>query len=302
MTAAVREARGTSGALRSEHTVDGARTVLHTFGDPAAPPLLALHGLRGSHHGLAPLASRLGGLRVVVPDLPGFGASPPFRDRAHDVAGYARWASVLLHELGPGAALLGHSFGSILATAVSTATAVSAAGAVSTGTATAPRALVLVNPVAEPASSAGGITGAGTRATALLHEGAARLGLAGVLRHRLLADAATASMATTTDPALRRWIAAEHREHFGTFAGIDSLMEAFRAAGAGSALPWAPLVTAPVLLLAGARDRVAPAAGQHVLAAAFPDARLVLLPRTGHLVHYEAPAWAAREIAGFLGR
>ncbi|MBP2366242.1 alpha/beta fold hydrolase [Pseudonocardia parietis] len=276
------------GAVLEERVVDGAPTAVHTFGDPDAPPLLALHGLRGSHHGLAPLATRLGGLRVVVPDLPGFGASPPFRDRAHDVAGYARWAGALLRDLGPGTALLGHSFGSIVATALSAVTA--------------PRALVLVNPIAEPASSAGGITGAGTRATALLHEGAARLGLAGVLRHRLLADAATASMTTTTDPALRRWIAAEHREHFGTFAGIGSLMEAFRAAGAGSARPWAPLVTAPVLLLAGGRDRVAPAAGQHALAAAFPDARLVVLPRTGHLVHYEAPAWAAREIAGFLGR
>ena len=285
MTAALRVGAPRTG--RAERTVDGARTVVHTVGDPAAPPLLALHGLRGSHHGLAPLAARLPGLRVVVPDLPGFGASPPFTDRAHDVAGYARWAAALLRDLGPGAALLGHSFGSVVATA--------------TAATAAPRALVLLNPIAEPASAAGGVTGAGTRLTALLHEGAARLRLDGVLRHRLLADAATATMATTTDPLLRHWIADEHRARFGTFADVRSLLEAFRAAGSGSARSWAPRVTAPVLLLAGARDRVAPVAGQHALAAAFPDARLVLLPRTGHLVHYEAPAWAAREITGFLG-
>lgn len=267
-------------------TVDGAPTALHEFGDPAAPPLLALHGLRGSHHGLAPLASRIAGARVVVPDLPGFGASAPFAGRAHDVDGYARWAAALLAELGPDASLLGHSFGSIVATAVA-----AQAG---------PRALVLVNPIAEPADAAGGITGIGTRFTAWVHETAAGRSWDGVLRHRLLADAATVSMATTRDPRLRRWIAAEHRARFGTYATTDSLLEAFRAAGAGSALPWAHAVDAPALLLAGARDRVAPLAGQHRLAAAFGDARLAVLPRTGHLVHYEAPAWAAREIGEFL--
>ncbi|MEJ8278393.1 alpha/beta fold hydrolase [Pseudonocardia spirodelae] len=277
-------------AAGREELVDGARTVVHTLGDPGGAPLLALHGLRGSHHGLAPLASHLAGYRVVVPDLPGFGASPPFTDRRHDVDGYARWAAALLASLGPGTVLLGHSFGSVVAAAVCAAAA------------TTPRALVLVNPIAEPASAAGGVTGAGTAATALLHSGAARLGLDGVLRSRLLADAATLSMTTTRDPALRRWITAEHRAHFGTYATTESLLECFHAAGSGSVRPWAPRITVPTLLLAGARDRVAPPAGQHALAAAFGDARLVLLPRTGHLVHYEAPAWAAREIRGFLPR
>lgn len=276
------------GAVRSgTATVDGAPTALHEFGDPDAPPLLALHGLRGSHHGLAPLAARIGGARVVVPDLPGFGASAPFTDRAHDVPGYTRWAAALLDGLGPGAALLGHSFGSVVATAVAARAR--------------PRALVLVNPIAEPASAAGGVTGIGTRVTAWAHETAAGRSWDAALRHRLLADAATVSMATTRDPALRRWIAAEHRTHFGGYATTAALMEAFRAAGAGSALPWARAVGAPALLLAGARDRVAPLAGVHRLAAALGDARLAVLPRTGHLVHYEAPAWAAREIGAFLG-
>lgn len=270
----------------TRRTVDGAATAWHEFGDPAGPPLLALHGLRGSHHGLAPLASRLAGARVVVPDLPGFGASPPFADRAHDVDGYARWASALLHGLGPGAALLGHSFGSVLAAAVAARTP--------------PRALVLLNPIAERSDAAGGITGLGTRLTAALHETAAARSWDGVLRHRLLADAATVSMATTRDAALRRMITAEHRAHFGTFATVDALLEAFRAAGAGAVLPWAPRIGAPTLLLAGARDRVAPLPGQHRLAAALPGARLAVLPRTGHLLHYEAPAWAAREIGTFL--
>lgn len=272
------------------HVVDGAPTVVHTLGDPDGAPVLALHGLRGSHHGLAPLASRLAGYRVVVPDLPGFGASPAFTDRTHDVDGYARWASALLADLGPDTVLLGHSFGSIVAAAVCAAAA------------TTPRALVLVNPIAEPASDAGGVTGLGTAATALLHSGAARLGLDGLLRHRLLADAATVSMTTTRDPLLRHWISDEHRAHFGTFATTASLLECLRAAGSGSVRPWAPRITVPTLLLAGARDRVAPPAGQHALAAAFADARLVLLPRTGHLLHYEAPAWAAREIRGFVAR
>ncbi|MFP5020132.1 alpha/beta fold hydrolase [Pseudonocardia phyllosphaerae] len=277
-------------AATAEAVVDGARTALHEFGDPGAPPLLALHGLRGSHHGLAPMASRIRGARVVVPDLPGFGASPAFGDRTHDVEGYARWASALLDELGPEASLLGHSFGSIVAARI----AVDRRSA-------PPRRLVLVNPIAEPADGASGITRIGTELTALLHETAARRGWEGVLRHRLLADAATASMTTTRDAGVRHFVATEHRTHFGTFATTTSLIESFRAASAGSVLPWAADLRVPTLLLAGAKDRVAPLPGQERLAAAIPaEHRLAVLPGVGHLVHYEAPAWAAREIEAFL--
>src|SRR5918994_4476982 len=92
------------------------RTKLWVYGpDDAAHRVVFLHGLRGDHHGLEPIVAHLEGVRVVVPDLPGFGASPPLPSDRHDVAGYAAWTRDLLTALAPDgdAVLAGHSFGSI---------------------------------------------------------------------------------------------------------------------------------------------------------------------------------------------
>jgi pimeloyl-ACP methyl ester carboxylesterase len=55
-----------------------------------------------------------------------------------------------------------------------------------------------------------------------------------------------------------------------------------------------------VLLVAGERDEVAPLAGQFELLESFPDARLDVIPRVGHLIHYETPDAAAHAIRAFL--
>ena len=78
-----------------------------TYGDEAAPAVVMLHGLRGDHHGLEPIVSHLSGLRVVVPDLPGFGETPPLLGRRHDLPGYAAWARTFVETVAPGAALAG---------------------------------------------------------------------------------------------------------------------------------------------------------------------------------------------------
>jgi Predicted hydrolases or acyltransferases (alpha/beta hydrolase superfamily) len=62
----------------------------------------------------------------------------------------------------------------------------------------------------------------------------------------------------------------------------------------------APRVTVPVLMIAGANDRIAPLSGQLATVGLFPDARLVVLPTVGHLIHYEAAAGAADAIRTFV--
>jgi pimeloyl-ACP methyl ester carboxylesterase len=60
-------------------------------------------------------------------------------------------------------------------------------------------------------------------------------------------------------------------------------------------------VAVPTLLVAAERDDIAPLAAQQALLPRFPDAHLVVVPGTGHLAHYEAPAAVAAAITGFLG-
>ena len=59
-------------------------------------------------------------------------------------------------------------------------------------------------------------------------------------------------------------------------------------------------ITCPTLVLAGRDDQVTPPKVQLELAAAIPDATLVLLPRCGHLAPLERPDAVARQLTGWL--
>lgn len=258
------------------------------YGDGARRMVL-LHGLRGDHHGLEPIIAHLpvdAGLTVVVPDLPGFGASAPLAVGRHDVEGYAAWAGKLLAEVGADV-LAGHSFGSIIAAAAARDAPLTA--------------LVLVNPIAGsavtgPRRGMTHLTVSYHRLAGLLPE---RAGTA-LLRHPLVARIAGSAMATTRDRALRRWIHAEHARYFSGFADRRVLLEAFGASIGSDVGGFAPDVTASTLLVAADRDDISPLPAQRHLLACFADARLAVVGDTGHLAHYEAPAAVAGAITAFL--
>ncbi|MBV9920987.1 MAG: alpha/beta hydrolase [Pseudonocardia sp.] len=269
---------------RDEFALRGGRTACWTYGPPdAAHSVVFLHGLRGDHHGLEPIVAHLGSLRAVVPDLPGFGASPPLPHDPHDIAGYAAWAAELLAAVGGDPVLAGHSFGSVVAAA--------------TAVETRPRALVLVNPIATvPRHAMTKLTVGYHRLAAALPE---RLGEA-LLRSPSVTRIASAAMTTTPDPALRRWIHAEHGRYFAGFADRRVLLEAFHASISRDVAEFASAVHARTLLVAAERDGIAPLPAQRVLVGRFPDARLVIVPDVGHLAHYEAPAAVAEAITEFV--
>ena len=74
--------------VRSESVeVFGRTTRYWVYGpDDAAVTLVAVHGFRGDPHGLEPVVAFLDGIRVIAPDLPGFGEAEAFVDREHSVA------------------------------------------------------------------------------------------------------------------------------------------------------------------------------------------------------------------------
>jgi pimeloyl-ACP methyl ester carboxylesterase len=274
-----------------ELALRGGRTRLWVYGpDDAARRIVFVHGLRGDHHGLEPIVAHLGDVQVVVPDLPGFGASPPLPSDRHDIAGYSAWTRDLLAAVAPDgdAVLAGHSFGSIV-------TAAAVAGGASV------RGLVLVNPIA--ASALAGPRRFMTGLTVLYHRFAGALPESAgtwLLRHPLMTRIASVAMATTPDAALRRWIHAEHGRYFSTFADRRTLLEAFHASVRHDVGESAAAVAAPTLLVAAEHDDIGPLPAQRALAGRFADARLAVVATTGHLAHYEAPADVAREIEAFV--
>ncbi|MCH6470291.1 alpha/beta fold hydrolase [Sinomonas terrae] len=289
---------------RTTVEVLGSETAVFTYdpveGERAATPaeagtlptILAIHGFRGTHHGLLRIVDLLPDIRIVMPDLPGFGASSPMSGHHHDIDGYAAWVDALAQALGlgPDTVLLGHSFGSIVAARVCS----EHPGRFSR--------LVLVNPISSPAlEGPQGILSRLAvgyyRAGAGLPEGAG----SALLRHPAIVRVMSEAMAKTRDPELRRFVHAQHAQYFSSFASRDVLLESFRASVSHTAAEAADELSLPVLLIAGDRDEVAPLPAVRKFHARLADSRLTVIPGVGHLIHYETPQPAADAIHAFLG-
>lgn len=274
---------------RHEAAVLGGTTAYWVYGpDDAAVTVLAVHGFRGEHHGLEPVVAHLDGVRVISPDLPGFGESTPLPGIRHTLEAYAQWLTAFAEAVAPGAIVLGHSFGSIVA-----------AAAVAGGLPT-PR-LVLVNPIGAPALE--GPRGLLTRLAVFYYWAGARLPRAlgdALLRSRLIVRIMSVSMAKTKDRALRAFIHDQHDTHFSRFADRDVLHDAFVASVSHDVREFAPEIAQPTLLVAADRDDITPIEAERRLRTLFADAQLTEIAGVGHLIHYETPRAAAAAISRFL--
>lgn len=252
----------------------------------AARTIVVCHGYRGDHHGLEPVVAKLPGIRIISPDLPGFGQSTPMTTLAHSIDGYARWFTAFVEAMGlQHAVVLGHSFGSIV-------TAHAVAGGLATP------ALILVNPIASDPAKVGG-AGVTRLYYGLARRLPERIGRA-LLAAPLIVTVMSRTLVKTPDRALRRWIHQEHHRYFSGFSDVRTVAEGFDASLSRQVGDAAPGVTVPTLLIAGAVDHIAPVAGARETVRRFPDARLVELPAVGHLIHYEAADGAAAAITAFL--
>jgi 3-oxoadipate enol-lactonase len=84
--------------------------VIRTFEGGTGPPLLLVHGFGGAAWNFSELAPLLPGRRLIIPDLPGHGASSPLP--APTLTGFA---DVLAEVLDGPVDVLGHSLGGVVA-------------------------------------------------------------------------------------------------------------------------------------------------------------------------------------------
>lgn len=274
---------------RHEAIVDDVLTAYWEYGaSDAETTIVAVHGFRGDHHGLEPLVAYLPGTRVIMPDLPGFGETPPVPEREHDIDAYAQWLTEFVQIVAPGAVILGHSFGSIVSSAA-------VAGGLETPE------LILINPIGAPALE--GPKGVMTWLAVMYYKAGAVLpawlGTA-VLRSRLIVRIASLAMVKTTDPDLRRFVHDQHDRYFSSFADRDVLRDAFVTSVSHDVREFAPRISARTLLIAAQEDQITPIEAQRTLATMFANAQLHEIAGVGHLIHYEAPAEAAGAVARFL--
>ncbi|MEJ1155377.1 MULTISPECIES: alpha/beta fold hydrolase [Microbacterium] len=275
---------------RHEVSVLGGDTAYWVYGpDQAETTIIVVHGFRGEHHGLEPVIAHLPGTRIISPDLPGFGETAALTGRTHDLSTYSAWLTEFAASVAPGAVILGHSFGSIVA-----------ADAVAKGLDT-PR-LVLVNPIGAPALE--GPRGILTRMAVFYYWAGAKLPRPlgdALLRNGIIVRVMSVSMAKTSNKELRRFIHAQHDAYFSRFGDRDVLHQAFVASVSNDVRASAPAIKQPTLLVAAVRDDITPIEAERHLATLFADSELVEIDDVGHLIHYETPAEAADAITRFLG-
>jgi pimeloyl-ACP methyl ester carboxylesterase len=283
--------------------VDGAVTFVRDTPPtaPGAEPALYVHGLGGSATNWTDLAdllsARLDGQAV---DLPGFGYTDPAR--RYTVAALAdrvaRWIEV--SDRGP-VHLIGNSFGGAIVTRVA---------------ALRPdlvRTLVLISPALpflDPRRSVQGrmlpiifLPGA----TALARRQIARIEPAELARQVMtacFADPTRIVPQRLAEAAVEARLRSEVPSYMDAYLRclrglVGSFVRAYLP-GSGSLWRLAERITAPTLVIAGARDRLVDPRVAGQVAGLIPDARLLMLPDVGHVAQLEVPDLTARAVLGLL--
>lgn len=253
--------------------------------------IVMIHGFRGTHHGLLKIIERLPEFHIIVPDLPGFGDSMPLFGQTHSLENYIEFVHdfIAALELKKPPILLGHSFGSIVASHFAAAHA----GSI--------EKLILINPIGAPALQ--GPRAVLTRLAIMYYWLGKKL--PAPLNRKWLSHPATVkvmsvTMAKTSNRALKHYIHEQHLRYFSTFANPKVVDEAFRASVSHDVAEIAAKITLPTLLIAGAKDDITPVEKQRQLASQNPLLQLEVIPGVGHLIHYETPKEAAILITRFL--
>jgi pimeloyl-ACP methyl ester carboxylesterase len=259
--------------------------------DPKLQVVVMIHGLRGTHHGLDLIAKDLPEYRIIVPDLPGFGISKPL-DNEHSIENYVIWLKKFLEDLKlkEPPVLLGHSFGSIIV------------GYYAKQYPNTISKLIMENPIGVSALQ-------GPKAIltqlAVFYYWLSRV-LSESTGTKLLSAkfgvmAMSITFAKTRDKNLRAFIHDQHLQHFSQFANRRVANEAFKASIHDSVRDVAANISVPTLLIAGELDDVTPLKKQMELAKLFPNAKLQIIEKVGHLTHYETPEAVAKMIEEFIG-
>jgi pimeloyl-ACP methyl ester carboxylesterase len=267
--------------------------------EEGAEPALFVHGLEGSSRNWTDLMDLLRPvLACEAVDLPGFGDSPPRADGRYSIAALARTVIALI-EKQPATKV--HLVGNSLGGAVCVKVAATRPDLIKT--------LTLVSP-ALPDSR--------PRLDLLRFPvmSLPRVGPRLVRQYQVLPPERRVADVITTcfgEPELfqQARFATEvtelsRRDELGYAASVligsvRTLTAEFVRKGRHSAWRDAARVTAPTLVIYGSRDRLVDARMAGRAAHQFADARVVVLPRTGHVAHMERPAAVADELGILLG-
>lgn len=258
-----------------------------------------IHGLGGSSLNWTDFGYQMAGrLDSRAVDLPGFGFSPPPRDGDYSPSGHARAIADLIDEAIERPV---HVFGNSLGGAVAVQLAARRPDLV--------RSLTLISP-ALPGSRPTrtnvhlpvvAVPGVGERLVARYLRASADW------RARASIDACFADPARMHPQRLAEALAEVERRDglsYATDAFVQSLRGLMRTMldkGPDRPMALVERIECPVLLIYGRRDRLVNPRVAHRIAARFADARVVIVPHSGHVAQMEHPELVARAWRDLIG-
>jgi pimeloyl-ACP methyl ester carboxylesterase len=268
--------------------------------DTDAEPALFVHGLEGSSRNWTDLIDLLRSrLACEAMDLPGFGESPPRPDGRYSIAALAQTVIALIGERQRGPV---HLIGNSLGGAVAVKVAATRPDLIKTLTLISP-ALPDLRPRLDLVRFP--VVGLPRLGPRLIRQYQAAL----PPERRVAAVIATCYSNPGLYPQAR--FAAEVAElgrRDSLEYAVAALMGSARALSAeflrkGRHSPWRDVarITAPSLVIYGQHDRLVDPRAAGRAAHVFTDARIVVLPRTGHVAQMERPGLVAAEIGILLG-
>ncbi|MQA10795.1 MAG: alpha/beta fold hydrolase [Pseudonocardiaceae bacterium] len=272
--------------------------VRHTPG-PDQQTAVYVHGLGGSASNWTDLAAALGpNATGLALDLPGFGLSEPDEGFGYTLAEHADTVTRFVASLDTGPVhLLGNSMGG----AVSLLVAANRPDLVRTLTLVSPAMPDLrpaLSRVSDPRLPLAMLPVIGKRVRAKLAGMTARERVEQVIRlcfhdpDSVPASRVEEAEAETMERMRLRWASAALN------MSTVGIIRAWFSLGAGSLWSIPPKVRVPTLVVWGAEDRVVSVRKATRTAQLLPNARLLVLPRTGHVAQMEHPATVARAVLG----
>ena len=235
-------------------------------GEGGKPPLVLIHGAGGTHLHWPAALRRLNGFRVLALDLPGHGRSEGPGEQ--HIAAYAQAIRRWMDALGLRRAVFaGHSMGGAIAQTLALESPERVLG------------LVLVG------------TGARLRVAPAILEGTASAATFPQAVQTIVDWAFSPSTdARMVEIAARRWAEVRPSVLHGDFLACDRF----------DVLSRLKAITAPTLVVCGEEDHLTPLRYAQFLAEHIPAARLVTIPRAGHMVMLEQPQAVAQAVEAFL--
>ncbi len=274
---------------------------LHVRDAPGAaadlPPALFVHGLGGSSLNWTALGLLLNDtVRGIAPDLPGFGRSP-----LSGAAGITEQVDVLIELLEREVDQPVHLFGNSMGGATSVALAARRPDLVSS--------LTLISPaLPHPRASASAVWFAAVATPRLGTVVLERTRRMPFDRRLQVSLALVFGDPRSLPPEVRAAYEAELRRRdtdpWGMQATVDgarSLLRSSLASRRRSLWADAAKVKCPVLLIYGGKDRLVDARIRTKAQRTFKDARLLYLPRSGHVAQMEHPEHVERAFRQLIG-